>query len=111
MIEFVILLGVIGGWIIVASTLFLMLALGKMWGLVGVLLLIGGIQINSILKRKYMKAIVDATPRAKEIAAHIFEMNELIMLSSYLVSMALYVVIQKYVEIVIKLPRPIHPVG
>lgn len=105
MIEFVILLGVIGGWVIVASTLFLMLALGKMWGLAGVLLLILAIQINHWLKGKYMRAIVDATPRAKAIAAHIFEMNELILLSSYLISVVLYVVIQKYVEIVIKVPH------
>ncbi len=105
MIEFVILLGVIGGWIIVASTLFLMLALGKAWGLAGVLLLVAAIQINHWLKKKYMRAIVDATPRAKAIAAHIFEMNELILLSSYLVSVVLYVVIQKYVEIVIKFPH------
>ncbi len=107
MIEFVILLGVIGGWVIVASTLFLMLALGKMWGGLagGVLLLILAIQINHWLKGKYMRAIVDATPRAKAIAAHIFEMNELILLSSYLISVVLYVVIQKYVEIVIKVPH------
>ncbi|CAD5244638.1 hypothetical protein [Thermococcus camini] len=104
MIEFVILLGVIGGWIIVASTLFLMLALGKTWGLAGVLLLVAAIQINHWLKEKYMHAIVDATPRAKAIAAHIFEMNELILLSSYLVSLLLYEGIQKYVEIIIKFP-------
>jgi len=108
MIEFVILLGVIGGWIIVASTLFLMLALGKTWGLLGILLLVASIQINNWLKRKYMRAIVDATPRAKAIAAHIFEMNELILLSSYLVSLLLYEGIQKYVEIIIKFP---HMVG
>ena len=36
MIKFVILLGLIGGWVIFASTLFLMLALGKMWVLLGV---------------------------------------------------------------------------
>ncbi|NJE02669.1 hypothetical protein [Thermococcus sp. MV11] len=105
MIEFVILLGVIGGWIIVASTLFLMLALGQTWGLVGVALLVGFILINHSLKRKYMRTIVDATPRAKAIAAHIFEMNELILLSSYLVSLILYEGIQKYVEIIIKFPH------
>lgn len=104
MIEFVILLGVIGGWIIMASTLFLMLALGKMWGLVGVLLLVMAIQINHWLKGKYMHAIVDATPRAKAIAAHIFEMNELMLLSSYVVSLVLYETVQKYVEIVVKIP-------
>ena len=105
MIEFVILLGLIGGWIILASTLFLMLALGKMWGLLGVLLMVFSIQLNQLLKRKYMKAVVDYSPRAKEIALHIFEMNELILLSSYLVSIALYEVIQKYIEIVIKFPH------
>ena len=105
MIEFVILLGVIGGWIIVASTLFLMLALGKAWGLAGVLLLVAIIQINGRLKARYMGTIVDATPRAKELARHIFEMNELILLSSYIISIALYEVIQKYVEIIIKFPH------
>lgn len=104
MIGFVILLGVIGGWVILASTLFLMIALGKMWGLAGVLLLVLAIQTNHWLKGKYMRAIIDATPRAKAIASHIFEMNELILLSSYLISIVLYVVIQKYVEIVIKFP-------
>ena len=49
-----------------------------------------------------MKAVVDYSPRTKELAAHIFEMNELIIMSSYVI--ALYVVIQKYVEIMIKLP-------
>ncbi len=106
MIEFVILLGVIGGWIIVASTLFLMLALGKMWGLAGILLLVISVQINNTLKRKYMETIVNATPRAKAIAAHIFEMNELILLSSYIASLLLYEGIQKYVEIIITFPRP-----
>jgi len=105
MIEFVILLGVIGGWIVVASTLFLMLALGQIWGLVGVFLLVGFILVNQSLKRKYMGRIVDATPRAKDIAAHIFEMNELILLSSYIASLLLYEGIQKYVEIIIKFPH------
>ncbi|NJE05440.1 hypothetical protein E3E36_04640 [Thermococcus sp. M36] len=105
MIEFVILLGVIGGWIIVASTLFLMLALGQTWGLAGILLLVASIQINNTLKRRYMSTIVNATPRAKAIAAHIFEMNELILLSSYIASLLLYEGIQKYVEIVIKFPH------
>ena len=111
MIEFVILLGIIGGWLVMASTLFLMLALGKTWGLVGVIFLVGFIMINQRWKVRYMKAIVDATPRAKELARRIFEMNELILLSAYLMSLVLYTVIQKYVEIVIKLPHPIHPVG
>ncbi|WP_297534471.1 hypothetical protein [Thermococcus sp.] len=111
MIEFVILLGIIGGWLVMASTLFLMLAFGKMWGLVGILILVGFIMMNQRWKIRYMRAIVDATPRAKELARHIFEMNELILLSSYLMSLVLYTVIQKYVEIVIKLPHPIHPVG
>ena len=105
MIEFVILLGAIGGWVVVVSTLFLMLALGKMWGLVGVLIAVGFIMVNQYLKMKYMKTIVDATPRAKEIAAHIFEMNELILLSSYVVSLLLYEGIQAYVEIIIKFPH------
>ncbi|WP_297070040.1 hypothetical protein [Thermococcus sp.] len=104
MIEFVILLGVIGGWIIVASTLFLMLAMGKMWGLAAVLLLVLAIEINHRLQERYMETIVNATPRAKEIAAHIFEMNELMLLSSYVVSLVLYETVQKYVEIVVKIP-------
>ncbi|WP_297521153.1 hypothetical protein [Thermococcus sp.] len=105
MIEFVILLGVIGGWIVVVSTLFLMLALGQIWGLIGVFIAVGFILVNQSLKRKYMRTIVDATPKAKAIAAHIFEMNELILLSSYVVSLLLYAGIQKYVEIVIKFPH------
>ncbi|ASJ11041.1 hypothetical protein A3L12_06875 [Thermococcus sp. P6] len=105
MIEFVVFLGVIGGWVIFASTLFLMLALGKIWGLAGLLLLLPALEVNRWLKRKYMRAILDATPRAKAIASHIFEMNELILLSSYIISTILYVVIQKYVEIVLKFPR------
>jgi len=104
MIKFVILLGLIGGWVIFASTLFLMLALGKMWVLLGVVWLIAGIEINHWLKARYMKAVVDYSPRTKELAAHIFEMNELIIMSSYVIAIALYVVIQKYVEIMIKLP-------
>jgi len=105
MIEFVVFLGVIGGWVIVASTLFLMLALGRMWGLAGLPLLLLALEVNRWLKRKYMRAILDATPRAKAIASHIFEMNELILLSSYMISTILYVVIQRYVEIVLKFPR------
>ncbi|ASJ09594.1 hypothetical protein A3L11_10270 [Thermococcus siculi] len=105
MIEFVILLGVIGGWIVVASTLFLMLALGQIWGLIGVFLLVGFILVNHSLKAKYMSTIVDTTPKAKAIAAHIFEMNELILLSSYIASLLLYEGIQKYVEIIIKFPH------
>ncbi|WP_297464553.1 hypothetical protein [Thermococcus sp.] len=105
MIEFVILLGVVGGWIVVASTLFLMLALGRIWGILGVFLTVGFILINQSLKGKYMEKIVDATPKAKDIAAHIFEMNELILLSSYVVSLLLYEAIQKYVEIIIKFPH------
>ncbi|MBO8175562.1 MAG: hypothetical protein H0Z18_09920 [Thermococcus sp.] len=104
MIEFVILLGLIGGWLIFASTLFLMLALGKMWGLFGIILLIAGIEINHKLKAKYMKAVMDYSPRAKELATYIFEMNELILISSYIIALALYVIIQKYVEIMIKIP-------
>ncbi|WP_457753044.1 hypothetical protein [Thermococcus sp.] len=104
MIEFVILLGIIGGWLIFASTLFLMLALGKMWGLLGITLLIAGIEINHKLKTKYMKAVMDYSPRAKELAMHIFEMNELILMSSYVIALALYAVLQKYIEIMIKLP-------
>lgn len=111
MIEFVIVLGLIGGWLVMATTLFLMLAFGKIWGLLGVFLLVGFLMINQRWKARYMRTIVDATPRAKELARHIFEMNELILLSSYVMSLVLYTVIQKYVEIVIKLPHPIHPVG
>ena len=111
MIEFVILLGLIGGWLVMASTLFLMLAFGKMWGLAGIVFLVGFIMINQSWKVRYMRAIVDATPRAKELARHIFEMTELILLSSYLMSLVLYTVIQKYIDIVIKIPHPIHPVG
>jgi len=105
MIEFVILLGVVGGWVIVASTVFLMLAFGEMWGLSGVFLVVASILINQWLKKRYMQTIVDATPRAKEIASHIFEMNELILLSSYIASLFLYEGIQKYVEIVIRFPH------
>ena len=104
MIEFVILLGLIGGWLVMTSTLFLMLAFGKMWGLLGVIFLVGFIVINQRWKVRYMRAIMDATPRAKELARHIFEMNELILLSSYLMSLILYTVIQKYIEIVVKFP-------
>ncbi|WCN28440.1 hypothetical protein [Thermococcus kodakarensis] len=104
MIEFVIALGLVGGWLTMTSTLFLMLGFGKMWGLAGVLILVGFILINQKLKRKYMQTIVNATPRAKELARHIFEMNELILLSSYVLGLVLYEVIQKYVEIVIKAP-------
>lgn len=32
MIEFVIALGLVGGWLTMTSTLFLMLGFGKMWG-------------------------------------------------------------------------------
>ncbi|WP_297469846.1 hypothetical protein [Thermococcus sp.] len=111
MIEFVILLGVIGGWLVMTSTLFLMLAFGKMWGLVGVLFLVSFIVMNQNWKVRYMRTIVDAAPRAKELARHIFEMNELILLSSYIMSLVLYTVIQKYVEIVVKFPHPLGPVG
>jgi len=104
MMEFVILLGLIGGWLVMTSTLFLMLAFGKMWGLAGVPLLVGFLIVNQHWKVRYMRAIVDATPRAKELARHIFEMNELILLSSYIMSLILYTVIQKYVEIVVKFP-------
>ena len=104
MIEFVILLGLIGGWLVMTSTLFLMLAFGKMWGLLGVIFLVGFIVINQRWKVRYMRAIMDATPRAKELARHIFEMNELILLSSYVMSLILYTVIQKYIEIVVKFP-------
>jgi len=51
-----------------------------------------------------MKTIVDATPRAKAIATHIFEMNELILLSSYVIALLLYAFVQQYVQIVIKVP-------
>ncbi|WP_297501353.1 hypothetical protein [Thermococcus sp.] len=111
MIEFVIVLGLIGGWLLMATTLFLMLAFGKVWGLIGVLFLVSFLVVNQKWKARYMKAIVDATPRAKELARHIFEMNELILLSSYLMSLVLYTLIQKYVEIVVKLPYPMGPVG
>ena len=104
MMEFVILLGLIGGWLVMTSTLFLMLAFGKMWGLAGVPLLVGFLIVNQHWKVRYMRAIVDATPRAKELARHIFEMNELILLSSYIMSLILYTIIQKYVEIVVKFP-------
>ncbi|WP_456367742.1 hypothetical protein [Thermococcus sp.] len=111
MIEFVILLGVIGGWFIAITTLIIMLVFGKMWGLAGVLLLILGVELNKLLKKKYMDVIVSSSPRAREVARHIFEMNELIILSSYLVSLVLYIVVQKYVEIIVKLPHPLTPVG
>ncbi|ASJ02598.1 hypothetical protein A3L09_04650 [Thermococcus profundus] len=104
MIEFVILLGVIGGWFIAATTLLLMLVFGKMWGLLGVFLLVLGVELNKFLKRRYMGVIVSNSPRAREVARHIFEMNELIILSSYAAALFLYIVVQKYVEIVIKVP-------
>lgn len=104
MIEFVILLGVIGGWFIAVTTLILMLVFGKMWGLLGIPLLILGIELNKILKRKYNEVVVLTSPKAKELARHIFEMNELIMLSSYAAALFIYIVIQKYVQIVIKTP-------
>ncbi|MDI3475017.1 MAG: hypothetical protein PWQ79_203 [Thermococcaceae archaeon] len=104
MIEFVILLGIAGGWLTLASTLFIMLGLGKMWGLAGILFMVGFLLINQNLKSRYMKTIVDASPRAKELASHIFEMNELIIISSYIISLVLYTVIQKYIEIVIRFP-------
>lgn len=104
MIEFVILLGIAGGWLTLASTLFIMLGLGKMWGLAGILFMVGFLLINQNLKSRYMKTIVDASPRGKELASHIFEMNELIIISSYIISLVLYTVIQKYIEIVIRFP-------
>ncbi|WP_010478529.1 hypothetical protein [Thermococcus zilligii] len=104
MIEFVILLGVLGGWFISIITLILMLVFGKMAGLLGVFLLVLGIELNKFLKKNYMDAVVSNSPRAKEIARHIFEMNELMLLSSYVASLFLYEVIQKYVEIVINVP-------
>ena len=105
MIEFVILLGVIGGWFIAVTTLIVMLVFGKMWGLLGIAVLILGIELNKLLKRRYNELVVLGSPKAKELARHIFEMNELIILSSYAASLFLYVVIQKYVEIVIKVPQ------
>ncbi len=82
-----------------------MLALGPLWGLAGVFLAVGFILVNQSLKGKYMVTIVDATPKARAIAAHIFEMNELILLSSYIASLLLYAGIQKYVDIIIKFPH------
>ena len=104
MIEFVILLGVIGGWFIAATTLIVMLVFGKIWGLSGVLLLVLGVELNKFLKRRYMDVVVSNSPRTKEVARHIFEMNELIILSSYAASLFLYAVIQKYIQVVIKTP-------
>ncbi|ASJ00900.1 hypothetical protein [Thermococcus gorgonarius] len=104
MIEFVILLGVIGGWFIAVTTLIVMLVFGKMWGLLGVFLMVLGVELNKFLKRKYMDVVVSNSPWAREVARHIFEMNELIILSSYAASLFLYEVIQKYVEIVINVP-------
>ena len=104
MIEFVILLGVIGGWFIATTTLIAMLIFGKMWGLVGVPLLVLGVELNKFLKRRYMDVVVSSSPRARGIAKHIFEMNELIILSSYAAALFLYIVVQKYVEVIIKVP-------
>lgn len=105
MIEFVILLGVIGGWFIATTTLMVMLIFGKMWGLLGIPLLVLGVELNKFLKRRYMNVIVSNSPRAREIAKHIFEMNELIILSSYAAALFLYMVVQKYIEVVIKVPK------
>ncbi len=104
MMELVIVLGLVGGWIVMTSTLFLMLAFGKMWGLAGIPLLVGFLMINQRWRIRYMQAIVDATPRAKELARHIFEMNELIILSSYAAALFLYAVVQEYIEVVVKVP-------
>ncbi|NJF24306.1 hypothetical protein [Thermococcus sp. Bubb.Bath] len=104
MIEFVILLGVIGGWFIAVTTLIVMLLFGKMWGLLGIAVLILGIELNKLLKRRYNELVVLGSPKAKELARHIFEMNELIMLSSYAAALFMYVVIQKYIQVVIKTP-------
>ncbi len=104
MIEFVIFLGITGGWIIFGTTLILMLVFGKIWGLLGLALLIAGIELNKFLKRKYTGVIVSNSPRAREIARHIFEMNELIILSSYPAALFLYSLIQKYIEVRIMIP-------
>lgn len=46
MIEFVIVFGFVGGWLIMILMFFLMFGFGKMWGLVGVLIFVGFILIN-----------------------------------------------------------------
>lgn len=105
MIEFVIILGIVGGWTIVISTLGAMLLFGKMWGLLGVLLLILGIEVNKRLKRKYMNVIVDYSANAKALAKHIFEMNELIMISSYVAALFIYIAVQQYVQVAVNIPH------
>jgi len=104
MIEFVILLGITGGWIIFGTTLMLMLVFGKIWGLLGLTLLVAGVELNKFLKKRYTGVIVSNSPRAGEIARHIFEMNELILLSSYPAALFLYSLIQKYIEVRIRIP-------
>ncbi len=105
MMEFVIILGVVGGWVILISTLAVMLLFGKMWGLLGIVLLVIGIEVNKRLKRKYMSVIVDYSPNAKALARHIFEMNELIMISSYVATLFIYMAVQQYVQVVVKIPH------
>ncbi len=105
MIEFVIILGIVGGWTIVMSTLGAMLLFGKMWGLLGVVLLVLGIEVNKRLKKKYMNVIVNYSANAKALAKHIFEMNELIMISSYVAALFIYIAIQQYVQVVVSIPH------
>lgn len=104
MMEFVVLAGIVGGWFVMTSTLFLMLAFGREWGLLGVFVLVAIIEINKWLKRRYMVTLRGATEREEDLALHMFEMNELITMSAYAMSLFLYYVIQKYIEITVMFP-------
>ncbi|WP_048152530.1 hypothetical protein [Palaeococcus ferrophilus] len=104
MMEFVVLAGIVGGWLVMTSTLFLMLAFGRDWGILGVFLLVAVIEINKWLKNRYLGSFRGATTREEDLALHMFEMNELIAMSSYATSLFLYYVIQKYIEITVVFP-------